>query len=279
MYSTDKIIKTYTPVARKNHICEVCGKPILIGEKYSKIVVKRKGKLINCNRHIGCGMGSNHIEQAQPVPHYLDEQSFKAAVHLDTLNMLNTFSLQENMEIAFAPLIIAEVAWHYTFIALKKSADRRISKNIKISREIKNLREFYISECSKDLDRSHFKKLDNISEEFIKESSKDIFLLWFTLNTELKKNWYHIKDLDIVTDACVALVILEFLKKYDYNTNKMIAEHSNTIIPIVENPSNKKLNKLLNDFISPAKVVFNQHIEIAIGILNNKIKKIDYGIK
>ena len=153
-----------TPTARKEHICAVCGKPIIKGEQYFNIVVRVDGKLTSRKTHYTC-----HYSEEKPlVPSKVDELvktqtpvtegQFKEAVKDDVKMMLETFSFQENMEIVFTPLIITECAWHYALKVVKMAAERRIPQTIKLSRTVKMLREEYLKDVSIDLDKKHREK-------------------------------------------------------------------------------------------------------------------------
>ena len=69
--------------------------------------------------------------------------------------MLETFTWDENMMIAFVPLVISKIAWWYAEKVMKYCADHRISEVKKLGRAIKEVRTKYIDDLRKDLDFAH----------------------------------------------------------------------------------------------------------------------------
>ena len=65
------------------------------------------------------------------------EARFKELARRDAQTMLDTFTWEENMMIAFVPLIISKVAWVDAEKALKYCADNRMSEFKKLGRSIK----------------------------------------------------------------------------------------------------------------------------------------------
>lgn len=88
------------------------------------------------NNEIAPNVG-NAIKNVQAP---MSEARFKELARRDAQTMLDTFTWEENMMIAFVPLIISKVAWVYAEKALKYCADNRISEFKKLGRSIKELR-------------------------------------------------------------------------------------------------------------------------------------------
>lgn len=160
----ERVIHITTPKARKEHICEVCGKPIAVGERYLNIAYKRDRKMLSRKTHFGCNENKQEKKIVTIPGALVTEAQFKKQVHDDTMNMLETFTFRENMDIAFVPLIITEVAWYYALKVVKYAADNRISEVKKLSRTVRALREEYISTCRKDLDNKHIEKMEKAAE-------------------------------------------------------------------------------------------------------------------
>ena len=53
MEKTERVLRTSTPISRKEHTCAVCGKSIAKGERYLNIVIKKDKKLVNRKTHFG----------------------------------------------------------------------------------------------------------------------------------------------------------------------------------------------------------------------------------
>ena len=275
----ERVIHITTPKARKEHICEVCGKPIPVGERYLNIAYNRDRKMMNRKTHFGCNENKQEkkIVTIPGVP--VTEEQFKKNVHDDTLNMLQTFTFQENMNIAFVPLIITEVAWYYAFKVVKFAADNRIPETVKLSRSVKALREQYLSDCSKDLDRKHIDKMEKSAEEFVKLCQTDFLLLFYSLNNELKKQWADYDNLDMRTDACIAIIMLQLLKEHNRRMDKLMESKLGGKVPSHRNPINDKLLDLMDAYASPCKLEFTGNVDTSMKIIRKKFDQIDFEVK
>ena len=275
----ERVIHITTPKARKEHICEVCGKPIPVGERYLNIAYNRDRKMMNRKTHFGCNENKQEkkIVTIPGVP--VTEEQFKKNVHDDTLNMLQTFTFQENMNIAFVPLIITEVAWYYAFKVVKFAADNRIPETVKLSRSVKALREQYLSDCSKDLDRKHIDKMEKSAEEFVKLCQTDFLLLFYSLNNELKKQWADYDNLDMRTDACIAIIMLQLLKEHNRRMDKLMESKLGGKVPSYRNPINDKLLDLMDAYASPCKLEFTGNVDTSMKIIRKKFDQIDFEVK
>lgn len=279
MKMKEKILHTTTPKARKEHICQICGKSICIGERYLNIAYKADGKLMNRKTHFGC-CEKKEQPRVSAIPGVLvTEEQFKHQVHDDTMKMLETFTFKENMNIAFVPLIITEVAWLYAMRVVKKAADNRIPETVKLSRTVRALREQYLSECSKDLDRKHIEKMEKSAEEFVKLCQTDFLLLFYSLNNELKKKWADYAFLDMRTDACIAMIVLQLLKEHNRHMDELMARKLGGDVPSYRNPINDKLWSCMEAYASPCEFKFEGHVETSMKIIRKKFNQIDFEVK
>lgn len=264
----EKTLRTITPTARKEHICAVCGKPIAKGEKYLNVAVRKDGKLTNRKTHLGC------VEKPDK------EKLFKTQTHDETLAMLETFSFEENMQIAFTPVIITEVAWKYAFIVLDYAAKARIPETRKLSRTVRMLRENYICMCKKDLNRDHFDRMARASEDFVRKCGNDFLILFYSLSNELKKQWSDLPYLDMRTYAGIVLIILELLKEHTKRMDKLIAQRfKRDAMPTISNPMTDVLRDCMEAYMAPARFSFEGNVKISMNIIRNKFNLIQWEVK
>ena len=271
-----KILHTTTPKARKEHKCNFCGKPISKGEKYLNIVYRQDGKLMSRKTHLGCCEESKKTPLVQPEQ--MIEELFKLQVHKDTMEMLDVFSFQENMDIAFVPFIITETAWHFAFKALSYAAENRISNTVKLSRSVKALREEYVSDCRKDIDYEHMKKMESAAVEFVSSCNMDFVVLFYSLNNDLKKRWYDVKHLDMKTYAGISVIMLRILYEHNKQMDKLMERKLGREVPSYRNPINDKLNNYMLSFLEPCEISFDGNIATSMKIIGKKFCQIDFDI-
>lgn len=275
----EKILHTTTPKAMKEHTCQICGKPICKGERYLNIAYKVDGKLMNRKTHFGCSERKEQLMVSAIPGVPVTEEQFKKQVHDDTMTMLKTFTFEENINIAFVPLIITEVAWHFAFKVLKYAADNRIEETKKLSRMVKDLRNQYLSECRKDLDMTHIEKMEKAGKEFVQKNQMDFVVLLYSLNNELKKQWADYAYLEMRTDACISMVMLKLLKEHNRRMDELMASKLGGEVPIYANPINDKLWKCMDAFASPCTFKFDGHIETSMKIIQKKFGQIYFDVK
>lgn len=257
-----KILHTTTPTARKEYTCQICGKPIGKGEKYQNIAYKEGGKLKNSKTHLEC-----------------HEKPERKKNHTDVMDLQKTFTHMEQMKMSAVPLIITEVAWVYVMKVVKFAADNRIPETVKISRAVKMLRDEYLSACRKQLAKKDYDKILSVGEEFINENPTDFTLLYYTMNNDLKRHWYGYEFLDMRTDACVAVVMLQLLKEHNKRMNELMTSRLGTDVPTSDLPINDSLRECMEAYASPCAVEFNTNIRNAMSILNRKFNSINFDVK
>ena len=275
----EKVIHITTPKARKEHVCEFCGKPIAKGERYLNIAYRKGKRMFSRKTHFGCKERQDKAKVSAVPGVPVTEDQFKRQVHDDTLTMLETFTFRENMDIAFVPLIITEVAWSYAFKVVRYAADNRIPQTVKLSRQVRALREKYISDCRKDLDGKHMEKMEKAADEFIRKCSMDFTLLFYSLNNDLKKHWPDYAYLDMRTDACIAMVMLQLLKEHNKRMDELMSSRLGGQVPVYSNPINDALWDCMDAYADPCRLDFSGHVDLSMKIIRKKFDQIDFEVK
>lgn len=189
----------------------------------------------------------------RPLP--MTERQFKKLVADNTERMLETFTWEENMMIAFVPLIISKVAWVYAEKVMAYCAEHRLSEYKKLGRVVKMLRQEYIDTLCKDLDRSHVRHIETQTEQFMDEINHHLTILWLQANTYIKNAaGYDIAYDTMRTDAMVAILMVRSLKAHDNKMNAIIKAkmgHSESIT----NPQMIDLEGLMKAYLPKGFVV------------------------
>ena len=213
----------------------------------------------------------------RPLP--MTERQFKKLVADNTERMLETFTWEENMMIAFVPLIISKMAWVYAEKVLAYCAEHRLSEYKKLGRVVKMLRQEYIDTLCKDLDRRHVRHIETQTEQFMDEINHHLTILWLQANTYIKNAaGYDMTHDTMRTDAMVAILMVRYLKAHDKKMNAIIEAkmgHSEGIT----NPQMIDLERLMKVYLPKGFVVgTNYQLDICAKIFENSLAKIEFDI-
>ena len=213
----------------------------------------------------------------RPLP--MTERQFKQIVADNTERMLETFTWEENMMIAFVPLIISKVAWVYAEKVLAYCAAHRLSEYKNHGRVVKMLRQEYLDTLAKDLDRRHVRHIETQTEQFIEEINHHLTILWLQANTYIKNAaGYEITHDTMRTDAMVAILMVRYLKAHDNRMNAIIEAkmwHSESIT----NPQMIDLAGLMKVYLPKGfEVGTNYQLDLCAKIFENSLSKIEFDI-
>ena len=213
----------------------------------------------------------------RPLP--MTERQFKQIVADNTERMLETFTWEENMMIAFVPLIISKVAWVYAEKVLAYCAAHRLSEYKKHGRVVKMLRQEYLDTLAKDLDRRHVRHIETQTEQFMDEINHHLTILWLQANTYIKNaTGYEITHDTMRTDAMVAILMVRYLKAHDDKMNTIIkAKMGNS--ESITNPQMIDLGGLMKAYLPKGFAVgTNYQLDLCAKIFHNSLAKIEFDI-
>ena len=212
----------------------------------------------------------------RPLP--MTERQFKKLVADNTERMLDTFTWEENMMIAFVPLIISKVAWVYAEKALKYCADNRISEFKKLGRSIKELRQKYLDVLRLDLDFTHIHRIESQTLQFMDECNYHLTILWYQVNQYIKSHAPEMPHDIMRTDAAIAVLMVRYLKAHNKRMDAVIAAKMGRSQSI-DNPQMIALEKLMMQYF-PAdfKLETNANLDLCGKIFANNLSKIEFEV-
>ena len=226
------------------------------------------------NNEIAPNVG-NAIKNVQAP---MSEARFKELARRDAQTMLDTFTWEENMMIAFVPLIISKVAWVYAEKALKYCADNRISEFKKLGRSIKELRQKYLDVLRLDLDFTHIHRIESQTLQFMDECNYHLTILWYQVNQYIKNHAPEMPHDIMRTDAAIAVLMARYLKAHNKRMDAVIAAKMGRSQSI-DNPQMIALEKLLMQYF-PAdfKLETNANLDLCGKIFANNLSKIEFEV-
>lgn len=216
----------------------------------------------------------NNINGLSPM---MTEKQFKESVRHDTDWMMKTFTFNENMMIAFVPLVISHLAWVYAEKVMKYCAEHKIPETVKLSRAVKRVRQEYVDSLKKDLDARHIQHIEKQTEEFFKEYTSDFTIFWYCVNSQYKKQFPGDIYKDMKTDAFLGVLMCRFLVDHNKRMDKII-EAKMGFAQSIKNPYMDKLETCLDAYCGNQVIECDTNIKACLKVLEKNINEIDFEI-
>lgn len=229
--------------------------------------------MIRANK-IGSVMAAMHAA----IPHIQDETAFRKRVEEESRSLFDAFTDEENMMIAFAPLVISHVAWHYTEIVLQECAEKKIQATKPLSRAVKEMRQLYVSELRKDLNASHVNHIEEQCNEFINECAYDFTILWWSVNQAIKSRYPDCGYIELRTNAYCAIIAIRVLREHVSDMNKFMASRVPNAQQLPIHPHMNGLEILLDAYMSDFTIDETESIMLCRKIFKKNIGKIEWGV-
>lgn len=216
--------------------------------------------------------------KGRPMMHDIHEKAFKDEVKDGVREMLDAFTWNENMQIAFVPLIISKIAWWYAEKAMQYCVDNRISVTKKLSRAIKEMRIRYVDELKKDLDLRHINHVERQALQFIEECKKDFLIFELQVSQAIKTEYPTMPDEMLRKDALCGIMMVEFLKRHNGMMDKIIAAKMGQSTSITS-PHMVALETLLDAYMPEGfKIKNTRQIDLCLNVLENRVRAIDFQV-
>lgn len=217
------------------------------------------------------------LSEKGQLPPVFTETNFKKQVKSDVHTMLETFTWEENMMIAFVPLIISHIAWVYADKVLKCCAELRISETIKLSRAVKKVHQEYIESLKKDLDPLHIERIEKQSERFYKEYQNDFVILWYCINFEYKRRYPNDRLTAMRTDAYFSILMCRFLVEHNKRMDKLI-ESKMGFAQSIKNPYMDKLETCMDAYCGENTIKNTPNINACMRVFQKNLDDIEFEV-
>ena len=143
-------------------------------------------------------------------------EEFKKCRDAATRNLCSRLSPELQSVVAYAPLVVASLAFHYGDRCRKYVAEHRLSYMRELSRGYDKVKEQWRNLLRTCLDDRHIQFVTDEAEDLLKKHELDFARLWFSANNQFKlrcPDWPHA---DMRTDAlCGQVTIRAYMLMYD----------------------------------------------------------------
>ena len=205
----------------------------------------------------------------------LAQSRFKEKIHKETTDMLKTFTWQENMMIAFVPLVIMHIAWVYAEKARTGFATQKVSVTAKLSRALKFARQEYLNSLEKDLDWRHLRRIEEQSDRFLTEYGTDFAIFFYTVKAEYIKEYPDSFLATERTNAFISLLLCRFCEEHNNRMDKVI-EKKLGYSAHLKNPFVTKMEEIMDAYFSPCEIKDMSKIDMCLRIFERNINGIEF---
>lgn len=204
------------------------------------------------------------------------EERFHREVEKSTRMLLDNLTFEEQMQVAFTPLVIHEIILTYADKARLYAIEKGMDKFKKTSRELQQIRKEYIQEIRKDLDGAHVKKITDNTNVFMEECARDLQIMFFSVNAEIKRQYYDKGDDELYTYICMALLFVKFMYRYVDKMNMLVYKKCKKEDNAEINPYICKLARVLEDYVKGIRVEESGHVKTCFKIFERNLDSIKY---
>lgn len=212
----------------------------------------------------------------------LQEKKIRDDVSESTRKMMERLTLNEQMRVSFVPLIITHLAWVYADKAMACAARDKVSLLKKLSRTLKMVHQKYNEELRRELDYNHLQNVAKQTEMCMNEISRDLTILYFTVNQELKRKVPQYGFDEQRSYAVISTLFIDLLKQHNREMDKLLAEKLNdrNLAPSIVPPLIQHLHTGMVAFAGvEGKFDYReQNVVTAMKVIKNRIDSIEFSV-
>lgn len=210
----------------------------------------------------------------------LYEEQAKKEIAEHASKLMSAFTLKEQINLAFVPLIFNHIAWVYAMKALQMSVEYRVGLLKKITRKVRELKLDYEREVAKDLDSQHQRLIEVETERFISEYQKDFTILYFSVNREFKKEMPTYPYDDLRTYAIISMLMIRFVDEHNKRMDGLIASRLGSFKESIRMPIMDALHSCMEAFAGDlGKFDYsNPDIRLAMKVIGVDVQKIEFEV-
>ena len=212
----------------------------------------------------------------------LRERAFRKSVSEGTRLMIERLTLDEQMRVSFVPLIIAHLAWIYADKAMERAARDKVSLLKKLSRTLRMVRQRYDDELRRELDHAYFRRIVERTDMFADSISRDLSVLYFSVNNEIKRVAPEYPYDELRTYAVMSTLFIRLYETHNKEMDRLLTEklRDRHLSPNVTPPLIRHLNTGMEAF-SGMEGKFNfkdLNVTNAMRVIKNRLGDIRFSV-
>lgn len=169
--------------------------------------------------------------------------------------------------------VLEELAFIFSAKVAISATMERVPETKKLTRTLRTLTEEFNKLRRQEINPELLGLIQKTVEEFVQECSRDFYILWLSVNAELKKKYPDAAYIDMRTDAYVAKVFLVAARRMSREANARLMR-----VDIKMNMLKhcQALDELLDAYVGDFQIEFDNHIETCYRILIKKCEQTDF---
>lgn len=208
------------------------------------------------------------------------ENSFKHKVIESVKELTDNFTKDEQMRITIVPLMLSYAAWHYADLTLSLGVAYKVSFLKKLTRAVRELRKTFDYEVSKDLNPHHVHVMERETEKFMNTFGHDFTILYFSVNSEFKREHPDYPYDDMRTYAIMSMLMIELQDRQNRSSDKLITGRIGRRTPTRRMREIDALHDLMRGYagIESGFDMRERNIVTALNVIWNRINEISFNL-
>ena len=184
--------------------------------------------------------------------------------------MLSKFTPEEALKIAYLPIVLTQAAFRFATAVADECAQRQLDYK-KPVREIRTHTKEYIRNIIGGDKADLINSLENQVCAFLGKSGNDVQTLYFCINSELKKEYPHLTEYNLLTNIYICQALCTYVRAKEMHYDQLIRMRLSAPYQSTVNKDALAVCKALQE------IACNYKISIHTRIINTAVKVI--GIK
>lgn len=223
-----------------------------------------------------CTLTNPYTTQSRPLTAKEKEAAFRNGCKENVQKMMQAFTFDEHMSIAFTPHVIIDTIWYFVDKVQAYCRDHRISEVKKLSRAINELRKRYRQELRKDLSQKHLDQIHEKSVHWRELNAHHMAIMFFAMGNTLLKEYKSQDYLDCMNWAYCAMKLCKLGESYNDGINKMIRERLGEAKDVPPHWILDKLYAVMDAYLPGGFKVDDTQVDMCMCIFRNNLKQLKY---
>lgn len=190
--------------------------------------------------------------------------------------MLSKFTPEEALKIAYLPIVLTQAAFRFATAVANECAQRQLDYK-KPVREIRAHTKEYIRNIIGGDKVDLINSLENQVCAFLGKAGNDVQTLYFCINTELKKEYPHITEHNLLTNIYICQALCTYVREKEMHYDQLIRMRLSAPYHSTVNKDALAVCKALQEIAGNYKIsIHTRIINTAVKVIGIKIDNMNF---